>query len=470
MKVFLLNPPADRIVLRDNYCCHSSKGAYVWAPSDLVYVTGYLRQAHIQYKVCDAIAENLDAKAVRRRMAEFNPDICIMLTGSATFRQDLPLLHSWQKDLEFDLYVMGNVPAFRPKEFLMEFLYVKGIFHNFFSDEIVPFLQGQMKNSKSISHRNEDASIHVGEINHWGALPGGKHRSKGLLEVPPPDFAAFPMEAYTTPLSMRTPVATVITAFGCPYTCKFCVASTLNWYNRSLKSLEAEFDDLAQAGVRELFFMDSTFNVNSNRLMEVCELLIRKRYRFTWSCNIHSKNISMGDFHIMRRAGCHTVQIGVETANAETHKEFAPSKNDPQIRRAIGLAKESGLRVLAYFIVGFPNETKQMVRRTIDYAIDLDPDFASFSTLMPDYGTAYGDMFAATTGVAAGSEQLRDYDNSAKPMGENFVLSPKEREKLLSRAYSQFYLRPRRLAKYARDYKNFQNYLRNGVNLIKNYI
>ncbi len=466
MRVFLLNPPADRIVLRDNFCSHSSKGAYVWAPSDLLYVSGFLRQTQIKYEVCDAIAEKLDDRSVRQRLSRFKPDICIILTGSATFKIDLPKVYDWQKELGFETYVMGNVPAFRPKEFLMEFLYVRGVIHNFFSDEIVPHLLGNLMDPKSISHRLEDGSIHLGEINAWSDTSEIKNSSsrRREIDVPPPDFSAFPMSTYTTPLSMRTPVATVVTAFGCPYSCKFCVASSLRLMNRSLGSLEAEFDELNQIGVKELFFMDSTFNANPGRLVEICELMIRKRYKFTWSCNIHSKNLSVGEFHLMRRAGCHTVQIGVETANASTQAEFAPSKTDQHIRKAFSMARHNGLRVLAYFIIGFPNESKSMIRDTIDYAIQLNPDFASFSTLMPDYGTAYGESFDSAT------DGLRSYDNSDKPMGEGFVVSARDRERLLSEAYSRFYLRPKQLVKYATDYRNLPNYLRNGLNLVRNYI
>jgi radical SAM superfamily enzyme YgiQ (UPF0313 family) len=349
--------------------------------------------------------------------------------------------------------VCGNIAAFEPLRFLNQFNFVDAIFHNFFDKEIVQFISGQKITTKSISFRDEK-SIKIGKINY---ISSGE---KVVASIPA--IEKFPLKFYTTPLSLRKPIASVITSFGCPYGCSFCVASELNLYHREISNIRSELEHYEKIGVREIFFMDSTFNSSPHRLKELCKLL--SDFNFTWSCNIHAANMDKVGLALLKESGCHTIQIGVETFNETTLKAYAPTKNVEKMKMVFKLARDSGLRTLGYFIMGLPNESSKEVLRTINFAIELNPDFASFSTLAVDYGTP---MYREIFPLEDEKSKLRSYDNSGLPQNLHINLSQDERNKIIREAYFRFYFRPKYLLRLIFDVRNFKTYLTNGLYLIR---
>lgn len=459
IKILLLNPPYHDIIVRDNYCCHTSKGTYIWAPSDLLYASGILNVEGIELKALDAVVERKSPAKVKEEIRAFQPDIIVTLTGTLSLEEDMVLLEEVHQELGNKNYVMGNYPAFNSKDVLERFSFVDAVFHNFFDTAILDFIQGKEQGYKSVSYRTAEGDLHQGSINY---LKKGDKPTPGA-----PRFDLFPNHLYTTPISYKKPIATVITAFGCPYTCKFCVASSLNFYFRPLENLEKEFDAMKEAGIKEIFFMDSTFNTSMAMLRDVCKLMIEKDYKFSWSCNIHSLNFSREDFALMKKAGCHTIQIGVESGSQETRDEFAPTKSEQKLKDVFAMSHAAGIRTLGYFIIGFPNETEEDVLRTIDLAIELNPHFASFSTLMPDYGTKFYDEAISKNMIGEG---FYAFDNSGKPLEmANFKLSTEDRERLRKLAFRKFYMRPKQLFKYVREVSQMPLYISNGLRLLKRY-
>ena len=458
-KVLLLNPPFDEILVRDNYCCHTSKGDYVWAPSDLLYVSGTLNVPEIELYVLDAIVEKMDLESVENHLRQIAPDVIVTLSGTVSFSTDMELLKKMRENLGCRNYLMGNLPVFNAELVLERYPHIDGIFHNFFDTRVLNHILDPSFLCNSISHRTVNGSFHLGKVNY---LEKGQQPSPRV-----PRFDLFPNEKYSTPISNRSPQTTVITAFGCPYECKFCVASGLNLYNRDLENLEAEFDEIKRNGIKEIFFMDSTFNSILNRLRKICNLMIEKKYGFSWSCNVHSLKYSQRDFELMKKAGCHTIQIGVEAGNEDSRNEFAPTKSEENLKGVFDQSHKAGLRTLGYFIIGFPQEDKDMVKETIDFALELDPFFASFTTLMPDYGTEF---YLEARDKQMIDKGLHYFDNSGKPILKNMLLSKDEREKLLKLAYRKFYFRPRQVWKYVSDFKHFPLYFRNGSRVLKKFL
>jgi len=258
-----------------------------------------------------------------------------------------------------------------------------------------------------------------------------------------------------------------MTAFGCPFTCSFCIASRLNYHTRDIKELEKEFKAMKKVGIKEIFFIDSTFNANPPFVDAVLRMMIKNKFRFSWSAQIHSFRVTPELIRLMKSAGCHTAQIGVESGNPQILKEYAPNKIKENITRAVQTCKKEGVRVLGYFIIGFPHESKKQALETIDYAKRLDPDFASFSTMTPDYGTKiYNEALKAHSFKDKETAPLSAFDSSGKSILHNAFLSPSEQDKLASKAYASFYLRPSKLISFLKDVPRIGLYLKNGLFLI----
>ena len=452
-RILLLNPPYPEPIIRDNYCCFTSKSGYQWAPVDLLYVSGMLHgDKHFLVSVIDAPGENISREATMARIKQINPDSICCLTGTVSFKKDMEFVEEYKKiaKKKIKLFVLGNTPCFAPSRFLVQFPFVDGIFHNFMDVSLLQALLGKLNLCGTCSYRVKN-KIKIGVVNFG--------QKKGEIKgIHPPLYHLFPLNRYSSPLIKKKPFITMMTAFGCPFACSFCIASRLNHHTRNLEELKKELLAIKKAGIWEIFFEDSTFNANSPFMISFLKMLTP--FKFSWSANIHSFNVTPGLIDRMKQAGCHTVQIGVESGSSVILKKYAPSKVKEKITSAIEVCKKENMRVLGYFIIGFPDETKQQVLETISYAKELDPEFASFSTLTPDYGTKiYNEMYKK-------DKSLTTFDSSGTAVLNNRYISPKDQDALIQKAYREFYLQPKKLISFLVDFPRLGLYLKNGLFLI----
>ena len=461
MRVLLLNPPFREGIIRDNFCCHTAKAHYIWAPSDLLYLSGILNRPPFEVAVRDSVVEHDDWTSLLAWCEIRRPEVIISLTSSASYGSDLQGLQRLKRQLGSQVFVIGNLPSFEPARILADHDWLDGVLHNFLDVRIAGFLLDQTAPPRSVSYRKPNGECHIGDVNAFD-------RADGPLDVPAPQHHLFPNAAYSTPLALQHPQTTVLTATGCPYACTFCIYGPMKLYRRTLASLEQEFDSCVANGIRELYVVDPTFNADLRFMREVCQLMIRKRYGLSWACRIHPERVSLEDFHLLKAAGCHTIQIGAESGNAGTLKEIAPTKELDQIRHCFQLAKQAGLRTLGYFIIGHPNEDRDQTMRTIDFAIELDPFFASFSNYMPLNGTKSHETALKCEHI---DDDLQTFDLNGSPVEfKGAALDAGSRADLMRLAYRKFYLRPRQIMKYVRDFKNLPLYVRNGMHVVWNQV
>src|SRR6185436_14664706 len=106
----------------------------------------------------------------------------------------------------------------------------------------------------------------------------------------------------------------VLTDYGCPYPCTFCVIGTLGFKTRPVDEVLAEIDHIRGLGIRELFFMDQTFGVVKKRGLALCAEL-EKRGDLSWTAFCRPDTADDELLAAMKRAGCHTLILGVESAD-----------------------------------------------------------------------------------------------------------------------------------------------------------
>lgn len=463
-RILLLNPPYPQPIIRDNYCCFTSKSGYQWAPTDLLYISGILNKNRLfLVNVIDAPAERLSVISTYEKITHLNPDIICCLTGTVSFEQDMKLLKKYKSlHKKTKLYVLGNTPTFAPKRFLTQFPFIDGVLHNFMDRSIVNVFMGKPHLCKTCSYFKK-GQVKIGHINF--------DNKTVIAGIKAPQYHLFPIKNYSSPLMKKTPFITAITAFGCPFTCSFCIASRLNYQTRDLSELQNEFLSMKKNGINEIAFLDSTFNANPPYVTSILKMMIEKNFQFSWSAQIHSFRVTPELINMMKRAGCHTVQIGIESGNKEILRKYAPSKIDKNIIKAVEICKKAGVRTLGYYIIGFPNETKKQVLETILHAKNLNPDFASFSIMTPDYGTkVYEDSLGEQMFTDGETVPLSSFDSSGRAIIHNRNISLKEQDNLIRKAYIDFYLRPKKLFFFLIDFSLLIQHIKNGLFLISKEI
>ena len=87
------------------------------------------------------------------------------------------------------------------------------------------------------------------------------------------------------------------------------------------------------------------------------------------------------------KSGCWMLALGIESESEEIRKDMIKRLERQKIQAAFDNMRDAGIRSFAFFIFGYPGETLETMSRTIDYAIELDPDFANFYPAVPYPGT-----------------------------------------------------------------------------------
>ena len=456
--VLLLNPPHKGRVIRDNYCSFSPKSAYLWPPVDLLYLSSVLSGEDRRIYVADAVASKQHWSDIRHLIGRSAIRTVVMLTGTVSWEEDLQGIIEIGRQIPFKLYVCGNLPAFHPEFLLSRFPEITGVLHLFTDNRLGGWISGNRPAPETVSYRNDKGEIVAGSIR----TENPEHSVATRIQ---PHYKLFPMMKYSTPVMLRKPVATCLTSIGCPYRCHFCVAGHIPFFTRTDESLSSELHAMQRAGIREIFFEDATLNHSPERLETLCRLLKEAKRPFCWSANIHSKGFRIDHAKMMKEAGCHTVMIGVETGNGALLRKYAPSKDKDQIRECFGICRSAGLRTLGYFILGFPEETLNTARETIDFALELDPDWASFSLLTPDAGT--GLRAALIASGTTGQENFRFDSSYSSPLAHTW-LTEQELRKLMRKAYRRFYFRPSKWIAYSGMKGSFPRILKNGLSLVFN--
>jgi len=193
------------------------------------------------------------------------------------------------------------------------------------------------------------------------------------------------------------PFMNIIGGRGCPFRCTFCLWPQVmhghKYRLRSAKNIvdEIEYDIKLFPPVKrgEIFFEDDTFTANKEHVYSICEEILRRNLKITWSVNARVDLIDMELFRLMKRAGCRALWLGIESGVQEVLANMKKGIKIDQIRHFVELSKKAGLHPHGCFVLGMPGETKETMQKTIDFAMELKLPSLQFSAAVPYPGTEY---------------------------------------------------------------------------------
>ncbi|MBN1899768.1 radical SAM protein [Candidatus Sumerlaeota bacterium] len=457
-KVLLLNPPGKGVYLRDYYCSHASKAHYYWGPYDLIVLSGILKD-HYALFALDAMDKRLSPKETLERIRDIKPDAIIFLTGAVSFIEDFELMQGVSEAFSGKIEIIGTGDCLLSEapKFFDAYPFLDAAIMNFISDDIVYYLEGERRPFHNVSFRRKDAILELGDR----ILPEGE------FSLPIPHYDIFPFKNYRIPHGLRLPYAGILTDYGCPFHCDYCIGGELGFHLRNMDNLFEELRELKRRGVRELWIKDLTFGVHKKRSFALLQRMRKENLNFTWACLSRVNVLDAELLEEMKAAGCHTIQMGVESASEEILQNYTKGITLEQARKIASLCKKTGVRILAHYILGLPGDTVESVRKTIQLAIELNTEFASFNIAMPRMGTVFR-RNAIEKGLI--SDDLATLDNSiSQPVYETAELSREKLWELRNEAIRRYHLRPsfilRRLFG-VRTWYEFTTLFREGFSLI----
>ncbi|MBI5050229.1 MAG: radical SAM protein [Nitrospirae bacterium] len=432
-KVLLLNLPGKMPYIRDYYCSKVSKGSYIYPPTDLVVLSGIIAEKY-DIAVLDAMVHGMSESSCMTNIKEINPDAIVALAGSVSWEEDAHILKEIKTKTDVPIIVTGDLFLEDSAGILKNYPFLDAILLDFTNTDVIAYLDGREDEIKNMVYR-KDGEIKI------KALPRTAEKE---YDIPIPRHELF-QGNYNYPFVRHRPFATVLTDYGCPYKCSFCVIATLSFKYRPVENVISELRYLKGLGYREIYFNDQTFGIKRARTQELCESMIEEGLNFGWVCWSRVDVINEELLKTMKKSGCHTVLFGVETANEKSLKNMGKGYTLREVEETFRLCKKHGVRTLATYILGLPEENKEDIIKTIEFAVRLDSDFVSFNTLIPRAGTPIR-QYAVESGWISDGDIMMDQSGTYAVMG-NEALTGDEILELKSYAVRRFYGRPSYIAK-----------------------
>jgi radical SAM superfamily enzyme YgiQ (UPF0313 family) len=231
--------------------------------------------------------------------------------------------------------------------------------------------------------------------------------------------------------------------------CTYCLwvhtfVKGMTYNMRSIPNVIEEFRAIAteMPEVRSVMIQDDT--LTEDRAREFSEAKIRARLRLPWSCYARA-NMSYEVLAIMKRAGCRNLHVGFESADPEVLKRIKKGLSVERMTRFAEDAKRAGLRIHGDFAIGFPGETPEGARRTIEWACRMNPHTAQFQLMIPFPGTPYhAEMVAHGWLNERGEPDMPQFANEqiravAKEAYRKFYLSARHLWKCVCHPYEHFF-------------------------------
>lgn len=430
MKIVLLNPPGDRLYIRSYYCGAVSKSNYLFQPLDLLMLSGSLYQEH-EITVIDCIAERLSPDKTIQRITASRADIVICVVSIVSWKSDLDFLYNLKRRIP-SLVIIANGDVFfeEPHRKLEENDCMDAIIFDFISSDIIDYLKNDEKNISNMLYKKE------------GKLTSKKTENKNICKIfsiPTPRHELFLNKNYRFPFVKRYPFTTVLTSFGCPFKCSFCIANKLGFRYRKVSEVLEELYYISKLGIKEIFFEDMSFGLPRENITDLCSTMIKKELRFGWTCFSRVDIVDYELLSLMKKSGCHTIIFGVESASQKILDIHHKSYTKRQIINTFKICRELDIRTVATFILGLPEETRETCRESIRFAKEIDCDYASFNIAVPRPGTEL--RRTAIKENLIRQEQIEFDHSGMRPSMPSRHLSKEELVSLKKKATRDFYLR-----------------------------
>lgn len=446
MKILLINPPQTY---------NLGENPFVVFPLGLGYIASVLKKNKFNISILDCIGEGNNNKTfylkdkyllglsfneIKHRIILINPDIVLISCSSSVQYNIILKIAEIVKKFNNSIKVIvgGHHVSALPKEVLKN----KNI-------NYIILGEGELTISKLINALSNNENIE--NINSLGYKKGKKiiiNGKQDLVEkldsIPFPARELFPFEKYATSkykqsmLLTKRKVAEVITSRGCPYGCTFCASHLISgkeWRKRSVKNVIQEIKILVNNyDIEEIHFVDDNIILDKERFKSLCKELIKINIRWTVPNGINISCLDKNLIDLMKKSGCYALFMPIESGSEATLSKYIRKDiNFTHIKTMVAYAYKEGFYQVGFFLLGFYEETREDIEKTIKFASELEIDEAHFSIVTPLPGSEYYKQVENLI-------QNYDYHSSKNANIDTKYLTKEMIEKLRNKAYLYFEL------------------------------
>ncbi len=356
------------------------------APLGLCYIAAVLEQQGIEVKILDCVAEGQQAGVrspwsnetrygmedyeIKRAINDYRPDIVGVSCLFSNKSWDAHNVCRLVKDIDRRIItVMGGA---HPTALTGETLKDGNV-------DMVCVGDGDHALANWIHRTNTTEIVRIisgrtPDIDHL-PLP-----ARHLLNMPKYLYSESPHSGLK-----RLPVANISTSRGCPSACEFCAIRCLfgpQFRKRSADNVLKEIQHLVDTyHVKEIHFEDDCLTADRTRAMAIFQGIIDRKLDLSLNSPSGLAVFAMDEALLdkMKEAGYYSVSLAIESGVPWVLRDLMHKHVDlGKAKRLVKYARSIGLKVKCFWIVGYPGETLDMMKTTVDIAYDMGADWNLF--------------------------------------------------------------------------------------------
>lgn len=225
---------------------------------------------------------------------------------------------------------------------------------------------------------------------------------------------------------------------GCPFSCTFCSTNTFfkrRYRTKSPERIIKELNIMNRLYENQKFhFIHDSFVVNKHITEAVCDALRQHPKQYQWNCSARADQVNVRTLELLKSSGCKGIYFGIETGSDKMQKAIKKNLRVKDAMATVNMAKDMGFHVTTSFIMGFPNESTDDLKQTLDVYLHLKAKghrFVQLHILAPLLGSE----------LAANNERV-NFDEEGSDFSESdysFNAQEKEMVSLHKRLFMNFY-------------------------------
>lgn len=361
-------------------------------PMSVAYLGAVLEQDGHEAVIVDQVPERLNNAGMVVRLLEEAPDAVGVSLLTTTVENALDMLGELRKQRPDLPIIAGNQHATIFADDLLTNRAVDYIVRGEGEETIVELARAlqdgtRLDEVRGLSYRRNDTVVHNPNRPILADLDTLPYPAWHRVDLFNPSYMELPViGVYSTPLA-------IMASRGCPFSCIFC--SQDKQYKRvRLRNIVKVVDEIEahvdRYGVEWLTFNDAYFPWNRQQGLAFADEMIRRglHKRVRWTTE---SRVDRVDDELMRRlkqAGLEVIFFGFESGNQAILDRAGKGTTLEQARQAARAARNAGVAVMGFFMLGLPGDTVDSCWETVRFAMELDCDFAKFAITVPYPGSA----------------------------------------------------------------------------------
>lgn len=440
-RIAFVNPPSPipgKIWIRDiNRSGRYSPEGTLWPQVSLAMLASVFPNEEVI--IYDCIAEKFSYKDLYEKLEEFKPTWVVCNPVSSSFTQDM-IVPMHARSLGAKTVVISPHSKVLEDTVTSRFPFI---------DHFVNYEKG-----------GDEYEFQLREL-----ILGIPSKGTSFADIPPARQDLLPIEKYNLPFIGKSYTFLVVSR-GCPHACNYCRATVQNERMPRFRPIKTCIEEIRKYNLRNLALHSDIATMNRAWMMEFCAEILKLPFKVRWVCNSRVDTVDLELLKTMKMAGCWMVCFGAESGDDAVLEASRKKATVAKTRQAFKWAREAGLRTWFYGMLGLHTDTKATMNKTIELAIEVNPDIVNFSVTAPYFGTEFHEI-AMKNGWLK-ETKWEKFDQSTSAIVDQPNCPSSLVKKMQRKAYLKWYLSWRGLRFIINGFR--PEYLRYFINTAKNHL